>query len=97
MHTHTITTQSSTPAFRFNNTQVLVGAVLLCAGGLIGMTGVLIGGSALVNATRHWLDELEESPADVVKHKWHQTRAATTAGAQAWQAHNGMPAHSAHS
>jgi hypothetical protein len=95
MHTHS--TQTSTPAFQLNNTQVIVGAVLLCAGGLIGMTGVIIGGSALLSATRHWLDDLEESPTEVVRHKWHQTRAATTAGAQAWHAHNGLHAHSAHS
>jgi hypothetical protein len=96
MHT-THTTQTSTPAFQFNNTQIVVGAVLLCAGGLIGMTGLIIGGGALVSATRHWLDELEESPSEVVRHKWHQTKAATNAGAEAWHAHNGLHAHSAHS
>jgi hypothetical protein len=77
-------------SFQVNTTPLVVGAALIGAGMLMGITGVLIGGTALASATRKWVRELEVPPSDVVKHKWNQTKAATTAGASAWQHHNGM-------
>jgi hypothetical protein len=87
-------TQYSSAGFRMNTTQAVVGVVLLGAGGLIGIAGMIVGSSALFSAARRWFRELEVPPTDVVKHKWTQTKAATTAGAQAWHGSNGMPAHS---
>jgi hypothetical protein len=85
-------TQSSTPAFQLNATPMVVGAVLIGAGSLIGLAGLITGGTAMISATRKWFRELEIPPADVVKQKWGQTKAATMAGASAWQQHNGVPA-----
>ena len=81
-------------SFQVNTTPLVVGAALIGAGMLIGFTGILVGGTALVSASRKWINELDVPPSEVVKHKWHQTMAATTAGASAWQQHNGM--HKAH-
>ena len=51
----------------------------------------------MMSACRRWFQELEVPPSDVVRHKWGQTKAATMAGAHAWQHHNnGIPAHSSH-
>jgi hypothetical protein len=86
--------QSPSPAFRMNNTQAVAGAVLVGAGGLIGMAGAIVGGHALLSAARRWFRDLEVPPTEVAKHKWGQTKAATMAGAQAWQGSNGTPAHS---
>ena len=80
--------------FQLNSTPMIVGAALIGAGSLIGLSGLIVGGSAMVSATRKWFRELEVPPSEVVKHKWSQTKAATVAGASAWQQHhhNGAPA-----
>jgi hypothetical protein len=75
-------------SFQINTTPLVVGAALIGAGALMGVTGMLVGGTALASASRKWFRELEVPPSEVVKHKWNQTKAATTAGAGAWQHHN---------
>lgn len=77
-------------SFDVNTTPIVVGAALVGAAMLMGITGILVGGTALASATRKWVRELDVPPGEVVKHKWHQTKAATTAGASAWQQQNGM-------
>lgn len=77
-------------SFQVSTTPLVVGAALIGAGLLMGCAGILVSGTALASASRKWIRELEVPPTEVVKHKWHQTKAATTAGATAWQQHNGM-------
>jgi hypothetical protein len=77
-------------SFDVNTTPIILGVALIGAGMLMGITGILVGGTALASATRKWVNDLDVPPSEVVKHKWHQTKAATTAGASAWQQHNGM-------
>jgi hypothetical protein len=79
---------SSTSGFQLNNTPVIVGAALVGAGILIGLTGLIVGGTAMVSATRQWLGEMEVPPTEVVKQYLDQTKAATSAGANAWKEHN---------
>ena len=74
--------------FQFNRTPVVVGAVLIGIGGVIGFSGLVIGGTAIMSATRRWFRELEVPPSEVVKQKLTQTKVATAAGATAWQRHN---------
>ncbi len=81
--------------FQLNTAPVIVGAVLVSVGALIGITGILIGGRAVFSAARGWLREREVPPGEVARHKWDQTRAAATAGARAWQQHDGAPARGA--
>jgi hypothetical protein len=88
------TQNSPSGKFQLNSAPMVVGAVLIGVGGLIGMSGLIVGGTALMSATRRWFRELEVPPSEAVKHKLGQTRAATVAGATAWQHHNGVqPAH----
>jgi hypothetical protein len=87
-------TDSSSAGFQVNNTQVMVGAVLLGAGCMLGIAGMIIGSHALVSSCSRWLRELEVPPTQVMRHKWDQTRAATMAGAHAWHSSNGIQAHS---
>jgi len=82
--------------FQLNTTPVIIGAVLVSVGALVGITGVLIGGSAVFSATRGWVRELEVPPGEIARQKWDQTRAAATAGARAWQHHDGVAARSGH-
>jgi hypothetical protein len=79
---------SSSSGFQLNTTPVMLGAALIGAGVLIGLTGLIVGGTAMVSATRQWLGEMEVPPTEVVKQKLDQTKAATSAGASAWKEHN---------
>lgn len=78
---------SAASSFELNTTPMIIGAALIGVGTLIGLTGLIVGGSAMVSATRRWLRELEVPPTEVVKHKLGQTVAATSAGASAWKHH----------
>ena len=79
---------SSMSSFQLNGTPMIVGAALIGAGAIIGFTGMIVGTSAIVSATRQWLRELDVPPTEVVKQKLNQTKAATVAGASAWQQHH---------
>ena len=74
--------------FQLNSTPIVVGAVLVGIGGLVGLSGLIVGGTAIMSATRRWFRELEVPPSEAVKHKLGQTRAASVAGASAWHQHN---------
>lgn len=76
--------------FKMNSTPMIVGACLIGAGSLIGFTGMIIGGTAMISAARKWFRDLEVPPSEVVKQKFGQTKAATAAGASAWKQHNAM-------
>jgi hypothetical protein len=41
--------------------------------------------SALLSATRQWVDQLERPPTEVARRRWEQTKAAASAGAAAWR------------
>jgi hypothetical protein len=84
----------SYPGFQLNTTPMIVGAALIGAGTLIGLSGLIVGGAAMASATRKWFRELEVPPSEVVKHKFGQTKAATMAGATAWQQHQQNAVHS---
>jgi hypothetical protein len=77
-------------AFQLNKTSMMTGAVLFGTGGLIGLIGVIVSGTALAAACRQWFRELDVPPTEAVKHKWGQTKAASAAGAAAWQQHDGV-------
>jgi hypothetical protein len=84
---------SSSGSFQLNTTPIFVGAALIGAGALIGLSGLILGGTAMASATRKWMRELEIPPTEVVKQKLGQTKAATTAGASAWKHHQDAHQH----
>jgi hypothetical protein len=65
---------------------LIIGAVLLGAGAMAALAGLVVGGSHLVSATRKWIQDMEVPPSEVAKAKWAQARAAASAGATAWRA-----------
>jgi hypothetical protein len=71
-----------------NSKAMVVGIALVATGGLISICGMGISGTAMVRAIRRWLIAQQEPPSAVVKRKLAQAKAATQAGASAWQ--NGM-------
>jgi hypothetical protein len=89
--------QGTTSALQLENFQVSTrplafGAAMIGAGALVGFAGLVISGSVVLVATKRWIDQLETPPAELARQKWAQARAATTAGASAWQ--NGLAASS---
>lgn len=68
-----------------NQGLVMGGAVLLGLGGLLGFAGVMLLSSAVVSATRRWLQQLDRPPREIAKLRMQQVRAATSAGAEAWR------------
>jgi hypothetical protein len=76
--------------FKVNSTPMIVSACLIGAGSIIGLAGMIVGGTAMMSAARQWFRELDVPPSEVVKQKFGQTKAATAAGASAWKQHNAM-------
>ena len=69
---------------------LMVGLGLVVVGGLIGLSGIGISGTAMFIAVRRWMLAQEEPPSALVKRKLAQAKAASQAGASAWQ--DGMAA-----
>jgi hypothetical protein len=79
-----------TGAFKVHSTPMIISACLIGAGSMIGIAGMIVGGTAMMAAARQWFREQEVPPSEVVKQKVGQTMAATAAGANAWKQHNAM-------
>jgi hypothetical protein len=70
---------------QFRSAPLITSAVLVGVGTFFILTGLAVGGSHLVSATRRWVREMEVPPSELAKLKYAQARAAVTAGAAAWQ------------
>jgi hypothetical protein len=75
----------SPAGIRPNRGLLVGGGVLVGVGGLLALSGALLVGTALVSASRRWMRALEQPPSEIAKIKLRQARAATSAGAKAWQ------------
>ena len=74
---------------QLNKKLLISGAVLVGIGGALGAAGLLLGSTAVASAMRQWVKQLDQPPTEMAKQKWQQARAATTAGAKAWQGNSG--------
>jgi hypothetical protein len=61
------------------------GGVLVGVSGLLGFTGMVLVGSALLSVTRQWVNQLERPPSEIARRKWQQAKAAASAGTVAWR------------
>jgi hypothetical protein len=77
--------QQSSEARSGLNRGLLAGGVLLGIGGLLGFTGVVLIGSALVSMTRRRVSQMERPPREVARLKLRQAKVAASAGRDAWQ------------
>ena len=77
--------QGSRGDIQLNRNLLVGGGVLVALGGLLGFTGMALVSSALLSATRQWVDQLERPPTEVARRRWEQTKAAAAAGASAWR------------
>jgi hypothetical protein len=74
----------SVPYARFSvdRAPMVVGAVLIGAGSLIGLSGMIVGGTAMMSATRKWFRELEVPSSEVARSKPSQSTAANASARQ---------------
>ena len=77
--------QGSRGDIQLNRNLLVGGGVLVALGGLLGFTGMALVSSALLSATRQWVDQLERPPTEIARRRWEQTKAAASAGAAAWR------------
>jgi hypothetical protein len=75
----------SREAIQLNRSLLVGGGVLVALGGLLGFTGMALVASALISATRQWVDHLERPPSELARRRWEQAKAAASAGAAAWR------------
>lgn len=90
-----MTSKPSTTGMQGNSAYskaMVAGFALVAAGGAIAMAGMGISGVAMVNAIRRWMRAQQEPPSAIVKRKVAQAKAATSAGASAWQNGTATPA-----
>ena len=90
--TSTRSSMTGIPGGSANSKAMIVGFALVATGGLIGLCGAGITGMAMVNFIRRWVRAQQEPPSAVVKRKMAQAKAATAAGASAWQDGMATPA-----
>jgi hypothetical protein len=76
---------ASPEGMQLNRSLLVGGGVLVGVGGLLGFTGMVLVGSALLSATRQWVNQLEQPPSVMARRKWQQAKAAASAGAGAWR------------
>lgn len=77
--------QGSRGDIQINRNLLVGGGVLVALGGLLGFTGMALVSSALISATRQWVDHLEQPPSEMARRRWEQAKAAASAGAAAWR------------
>src|SRR5215218_243963 len=76
---------ASPEGMQVNRRRLVGGGVLVGVGGLLGFTGMVLVGSALLSATRQWVKQLEQPPSVMARRRWQQAKVAASAGAQAWR------------
>ena len=54
---------ASPEGMQLNRSRLVGGGLLVGIGGLLGFTGMVLVGSALLSATRQWVNQLEQPPA----------------------------------
>ena len=82
---------ASAIAIEHHSPSMIAGATMIGAACIIGLCGVITGGTAVLAAIRHYLQEADMTPAEIIKHRLDQGKAAAAATANAWQQHNGAP------
>ena len=75
----------SQESIQVNRSLLIGGGGLVGIGALLGFTGMVLVGSALLSATRQWVNHLEVPPKEIARRRWQQAKAAASAGAGAWR------------
>jgi len=82
---------ASAIAIDYHKPSMIAGATMIGAACLLGLCGVITGGTAVFAAIRHYLQEADMTPGEMIRHRLDQGKAAAAATANAWQQHDGAP------
>ncbi len=77
--------ETTQAAPQLNSRLLLSGVLLMGIGGVIGLTGLAIGSSAVLAAGRRWVQQMETPPGELAKRHLARARVATAAGVGAWR------------
>jgi len=64
---------------------LVLAAVLVGVGSLLGLAGFAVSGAAVVAACRRWYRRADLPPHELARLKWEQAKAAAGAGTGAWR------------
>jgi len=88
--------QSYSTRFQLKAAPMVVGAVLLGTGAMVGMAGLIVGGTAVLSGARKWFMEVGEQARQAAEAEWgKQPKVMMPSGSRA-MAGNGMPARTGH-
>jgi hypothetical protein len=65
------------------------GLVLLCVGGVAWLAGAALSATALAQASWRFIEQLDESPAEIANRRFQQMKVAAAAGSRAWKENAG--------
>jgi hypothetical protein len=71
--------------FQINTRQAIAGALLMGAGGLLGVAGAAIAASSFALAFRRHLKQLDVPASAYARQNWTRMKSATAAGVGAWR------------
>jgi len=63
----------------------ITAAAMVLAGSVVGLTGLGLGGVAVIASARRWRRRVDLPAGQIAKLKWEQARTAASAGAGAWR------------
>jgi hypothetical protein len=75
---------TSRPPFQVNRQLMKPGLVLLCVGGVAWLAGAALSGTALAQASWRFIEQLDESPAQIANRRFQQMKVAAVAASKAW-------------
>jgi hypothetical protein len=78
---------TSRPPFQVNRKLMKPGLVLLCVGGVAWLAGAGLSGTALAQASWRFIEQLDESPAEIANRRFQQMKVAAAAASKAWNEH----------
>jgi hypothetical protein len=84
-----MSTSTTRPPFQVNRQLMKPGLVLLCVGGVAWLAGAALSATALAQASWRFIDQLDESPAEIANRRFQQMKVAAEAGSRAWKEHAG--------
>ena len=79
--------RKSASGIEHHKPSMIVGAAMMGAAFVIGVCGVVTGGTAAFAAIRQWLSESDMTATEMAKHRMDQGKATAAATASAWRHH----------
>ncbi len=80
-----MSSSTSHPTFEVDARLLRGGVALLCVGGITWLIGAVLSTTALGQAAKKWIEQMEESPQEIAQRRLHQLKVAAAAGSKAWR------------